>query len=261
MLKKYRLIVTLLVIGLVTSGFGQTVGASAKEGSVQKETHQYTFEGNFDATTLESYLSECLAKWNMTWKNQANHKFEKPSKRVEEKPEEAQPVEAEPATEQPVEAEKVEQPAPVQPQPNQPTENNHGQNDGQEAQGQLSQFEQEVFELTNAERTKNGLQPLQVDNELSKVAREKSRDMAANNYFDHQSPVYGSPFDMMKSYGINYRTAGENIAKGQRTPQEVVQAWMNSPGHRANILSADFTHIGVGYVEQGNHWTQQFIGK
>ena len=68
-------------------------------------------------------------------------------------------------------------------------------------------------------------------------------------------------FDMMKSYGITYRSAGENIAMGQRTPQEVVNAWMNSSGHRANILSKDFTHIGVGHHASGNYWTQQFIGK
>lgn len=66
---------------------------------------------------------------------------------------------------------------------------------------------------------------------------------------------------MMKQFGVDYRTAGENIAKGQRTPQQVVNAWMNSEGHRANILNGNFTHIGVGYVEQGNHWTQQFIEK
>lgn len=126
---------------------------------------------------------------------------------------------------------------------------------------QLSQFEQEVVTLTNQERAKHGLAALKVDNELSKVAREKSRDMAANGYFDHNSPTYGSPFDMMKKFGVSYSTAGENIAKGQRTPAEVVNAWMNSEGHRANILNGNFTHIGVGYVENGNLWTQQFIGK
>ncbi len=130
-----------------------------------------------------------------------------------------------------------------------------------EAQSQLSAFEQQVFDLTNQERTKNGLAPLKVDLDLSKVAREKSRDMSVNKYFDHNSPTYGSPFDMMKKFGITYRSAGENIAMGQRTPQEVVTAWMNSSGHRANILGKDFTHIGVGYVENGNYWTQQFIGK
>jgi uncharacterized YkwD family protein len=126
---------------------------------------------------------------------------------------------------------------------------------------ELSQFEQEVVDLTNEERSKQGLQALQVDTNLSEVAREKSRDMATSNYFDHNSPNYGSPFDMMQQFGISYQTAGENIAKGQRSPQEVVDAWMNSEGHRANILNGNFTHIGVGFVEQGNHWTQMFIGK
>lgn len=137
-----------------------------------------------------------------------------------------------------------------------PTENNQSQN-----QYQLSQYEQEVVDLTNQEREKQGLSALKVDWELSRVAREKSNDMAVNGYFSHNSPVYGSPFDMMKNYGISYRAAGENIARGQQSPQEVVTGWMNSEGHRANILNGDFTHIGVGYVENGNHWTQQFIGK
>lgn len=126
---------------------------------------------------------------------------------------------------------------------------------------EISAFEQEVLTLTNVEREKNGLAPLQLDVKLSEVAREKSNDMAKNGYFDHQSPTYGSPFDMMKQFGITYRTAGENIAMGQRTPAEVVDAWMNSEGHRANILNKDYTHIGIGYIENGNYWTQQFIGK
>ncbi|HEO8421200.1 CAP domain-containing protein [Niallia sp. FSL W8-0635] len=125
----------------------------------------------------------------------------------------------------------------------------------------VSAFEKEVVELTNKERAKNGLKALTLDSELSKVAKVKSQDMSTNNYFDHTSPTYGSPFDMMKQFGITYNAAGENIAKGQKTPEEVVNAWMNSEGHRANILSDKFTHIGVGYVENGNYWTQQFIGK
>ena len=125
----------------------------------------------------------------------------------------------------------------------------------------MSAFEQKVVEFTNQERAKSGLPALKLDVEFSKVAREKSQDMQRNNYFDHNSPTYGSPFDMMKSYGISYRAAGENIAMGQRSPEEVVNAWMNSDGHRKNILNASFTHIGVGHVEQGNYWTQMFIGK
>jgi uncharacterized YkwD family protein len=100
-----------------------------------------------------------------------------------------------------------------------------------------------------------------MDAALSNVARMKSADMQAKKYFDHTSPTYGSPFDMMKKFGITYKTAGENIAMGQRTPEEVVKAWMNSPGHRANILKASFTHIGVGYVANGNYWTQMFVGR
>ncbi|MBP3041606.1 sporulation protein [Bacillaceae bacterium Marseille-Q3522] len=158
-----------------------------------------------------------------------------------------------------------EKPAPAPskpaPAPSKPAEEQPAQPAPEQSSSQLSAYEQKVVELTNAERAKNGLAALKVDPELSKVAREKSRDMQANNYFDHNSPVYGSPFDMMKQFGISYRTAGENIAMGQRTPEEVVNAWMNSEGHRKNILNANFTHIGVGHIENGNYWTQQFIGK
>ena len=99
-----------------------------------------------------------------------------------------------------------------------------------------------------------------MNRELSRVARYKSQDMKDKGYFSHTSPTYGSPFDMMKKFGITYRSAGENIAKGQRTPQAVVNAWMNSSGHRANILNSSFTQIGVGYVADGNYWTQMFTG-
>ncbi len=127
----------------------------------------------------------------------------------------------------------------------------------------VSAFEKKVVELVNQERQKQGLSALQLDTKLSDVAREKSKDMMNKNYFSHTSPTYGSPFDMMKQFGIDYRTAGENIAKGQQTPEEVMNGWMNSDGHRKNILSPNFTHIGVGYVEGGGstYWTQMFIGK
>lgn len=128
----------------------------------------------------------------------------------------------------------------------------------------LSQYEQQVVNLTNQERTKRGLQPLKVATDLSNMAGVKATDMRDNHYFDHNSPKYGSPFDMMKQFGISYSYAGENIAAGQRTPQEVVNAWMNSPGHRANILNSHYTYIGVGYVQggsYGSYWVQEFISK
>ena len=122
-------------------------------------------------------------------------------------------------------------------------------------------YEAEVVRLVNAERAKQGLSPLTQDWQLSRVARYKSQDMRDLGYFSHTSPTYGSPFDMMRSFGISYRTAGENIAKGYQSPEAVVNGWMNSPGHRANILNSSYTHIGVGYVASGNYWTQMFISK
>ncbi|WP_214481790.1 CAP domain-containing protein [Bacillus sp. SM2101] len=155
----------------------------------------------------------------------------------------------------------VAKPKPVEQNTSKPAPQTEVKEPTTEQSSALSKFEQEVVDLTNAERAKNGLSALKIDEELSKVARTKSADMQSNKYFDHNSPTYGSPFDMMKKFGITYKSAGENIAYGQKTPQEVVNAWMNSEGHRKNILNSSFTHIGVGYVEQGNYWTQMFIGK
>lgn len=125
----------------------------------------------------------------------------------------------------------------------------------------MNDFETTVIELTNAERSKEGLPELQPDTPLSRVAELKSKDMVSKDYFSHTSPTYGSPFDMMSEFGVSYQSAGENIAYGQRTPEQVVNAWMGSAGHRENILNNDFTHIGVGFVENGNYWTQMFIKK
>lgn len=121
-------------------------------------------------------------------------------------------------------------------------------------------YESEVVRLVNQHRTQNGLKPLTANWELSRIARYKSEDMASRGYFSHTSPTYGTPFQMIRSFGLSYRSAGENIAYGQRTPAAVVDAWMNSSGHRANILNASYTQIGVGYCPSGHYWTQMFIG-
>ncbi len=134
-------------------------------------------------------------------------------------------------------------------------------NDIPSTDSNMNEYEKEVIRLVNEIRVSNGLGELVADEELSRVARIKSQDMKDNNYFSHTSPVYGSPFDMMKSFGISYKTAGENIARGQATPQAVVNGWMNSAGHRANILNPAYNTIGVGYVADGNYWTQMFVGR
>jgi len=121
-------------------------------------------------------------------------------------------------------------------------------------------YEAKVIELINNIRTSNGLRPFVHNWQLSRVARYKSRDMQELGYFSHTSPTYGSPFEMIKNFNISYSYAGENIAKGYSDPSSVVNGWMNSSGHRANILNPSFTQIGVGYEPNGNYWTQMFIG-
>ena len=126
----------------------------------------------------------------------------------------------------------------------------------------LGAYEQQVVNLVNKERAAAGLPALKVNTALANVAEKKAADMRDNNYFSHTSPTYGSPFDMMKQFGISYTSAGENIAKGQRTPDEVMTGWMNSPGHKANILNSSYTEIGVGYVTDSSgagYWVQEFI--
>jgi uncharacterized YkwD family protein len=269
MLKKVSVGLALSATLLFGGVLNTSANAAANENQSKAQPYKvyFSIDGNwkdFSWNNLNDLFSKFGSKkWSkIEWDNTGQKKQQKEDKK--EQPKVEQPKPEEPVKEQPkVEQPKQEQPKQEQPVQQAPVQPETPKQEEKQSQGQsqLSQFEREVVELTNNERTKNGLSPFQIDEELSKVAREKSRDMSAKNYFDHNSPTYGSPFDMMKAYGISYRAAGENIAKGQRTPQEVVKAWMDSPGHRANILNSSFTHIGVGFVEQGNHWTQMFIGK
>ena len=123
-----------------------------------------------------------------------------------------------------------------------------------------TEYERKVVDLINDIRRTEGLRELSIDPELSRVARIKAQEMHDKHYFDHNSPAYGTPFEMMRAFGIRYRVAGENIAVGFRTPQAVVEGWMNSDGHRANILNPEFTKIGMGFVADGGYWCQMFIG-
>ncbi len=127
----------------------------------------------------------------------------------------------------------------------------------------VAEMEAQMVALVNAERAKVGLPALKVDPELTRLARLKSADMIANNYFSHTSPTYGSPFDMMKKAGVTYTYAGENLA-GAPTLAIAHESLMQSPGHRANILRKEFTAIGIGIVKGGPYgymFTQMFIGK
>ncbi|MGG0293239.1 CAP domain-containing protein [Bacillus pacificus] len=263
---------TALTLG-VSSLDAQAATVQPSNIKVQNIQHSKVMMKQMSQQELQAFLQsmgvESLAQWQQgNFQPNCYIPGQQPTENVvteqpTAKPETQKPAEQKPAEQKP--AEEVQKPEAQKPAENnntqKPAEQKPAEQKPAEEAKSLSEFEQRVVELTNAERAKQGLPALKIDTELSKVARIKSEDMQKNNYFDHNSPTYGSPFDMMKKFGISYTSAGENIAQGQRTPEEVVQAWMNSAGHRANILNNGFTHIGVGYVESGNYWTQQFITK
>ncbi|MDO9534182.1 MAG: CAP domain-containing protein [Bacillota bacterium] len=142
-------------------------------------------------------------------------------------------------------------PAPVPPEPTPPAP----------GQSILSADELQMFNLVNEERKQRGLNELIIHENLVKVARLKSKDMIDRGYFAHQSPTYGSPFDMIKNAGIAFTYAGENLA-GASTVARAHTSLMNSPGHRANILNVNYTHVGIGIVNGGPYgkmFTQMFI--
>ena len=142
--------------------------------------------------------------------------------------------------------------------------NNSGTSSGGDSESQPSQdYARRVLELVNAERAKQGLSPLQWHDGLANIAYAHSKDMHDRQFFSHNNPDGQTPFDRIKAYGLSYRRAAENIAAGQKTPEEVMQGWMNSSGHRANILDPNLTSLGVGYykgsVGYQTYWTQVFM--
>lgn len=140
---------------------------------------------------------------------------------------------------------------------------NSGSNSNTTTVATLTADEQETVNLINQQRQNQGLSALKVDAELQRVARIKAQDMVDNNYFSHTSPIYGSPFDMLKSFKVSYKTAAENIA-GNSSNSAAVNAWMNSAGHKANILNGSYQYTGIGVVSSptyGKVYVQMFIGK
>ncbi|WOV82873.1 CAP domain-containing protein [Sporosarcina jeotgali] len=281
---KKSIAVILLGSALVLPNTSQAEASTLDSVQVNKAVKTITAEGNlqqlptqlqYNKGDLQAYYNG-LASWLMKHYVKPQQKpVEKPDVPVEKptptpkpdqkpvpevKPEKPTP----PAAEKPVPTPQPEQKPDVTPVPTPPAKPAPQEKPEQTPdQGQVSasQIEQAVLTLTNAERQKAGLKPLQMDEKLMQTARAKSADMASKNYFSHTSPTYGSPFDQMKANGITYRAAAENIAMGQRSAEEVVIGWMASPGHRENILTPGYTHIGIGYDARGNYWTQQFIQK
>ena len=242
----------LVVAGLtVTTGvpnylYAQEVATESTTEEVAADNEAVAIPAE-DASTEIAQAGETTQKARgikVTWSTSPNCNVTKPSKPNINKPNTNKPNVNKPETNKP----ETSIPETNTPETNTPETNQ-------------AAFENEVLRLVNIERQKQGLSALQMDESVRNVARVKATDMYKNKYFSHTSPTYGSPFDMLKKFGITYKAAAENIAQGQTTPAQVVKAWMNSSGHRANILNAKYTHIGIGYEANGNNWVQMFIGK
>lgn len=133
----------------------------------------------------------------------------------------------------------------------------------EESNFDLTQDENELLSLINEERKKNNLSSLKIDKELQNVARLKANDLVDNNYFSHISPIYGTPFEMLKNNKISYKTASENIA-GNPSISGAFDSWMNSESHKKNILSNDYNYTGLAVVDSiayGKIIVELFIGK
>ncbi len=260
----------LLVMSAASTAFAGTVTANGGCGTSINGQEEYVAESRPGTVIKE----EIAVKVIINPQGQGNKVFQEPVAEQPQQPAEEPEVPAVeepevPAVEEP-EVPAVEEPeVPVVEEPETPVVEEPEAPQVEEPKvpadqnlSDLNAQEREMVEYVNQERTKAGLAPLKVDLDLARVARIKSQDMVDNGYFDHNSPTYGSPFEMMRSFGISYRAAGENIAKN-RSVIGAHTALMNSEGHRANILNPNFTHIGIGIVKNGGMVTvtQMFIAK
>ena len=248
-----RIIVSLVAVLILSTSIGHAEGFNYSVRTIfNSGNNKYVVRyGNISNEYLNSILSQLREIWNID--DIENKEKPETPEIPEEKPEEPK-APGTPTNPQPETPKNPTNPQPEEPkeeEPNRPVEPGNSS---------VSAIEREVVRLVNIERQKAGLAPLTLSEELSNVARIKSQDMANKNYFSHTSPTYGDPFQMMRSFGIQFRTAGENIAKGYRSAESVMNGWMNSSGHRANILNPSFRTIGVGYVEANGttYWTQMF---
>lgn len=247
-----RFIISLSVLTALFAG-----NVYAQEENCQTENKQWVFNCTESNAYMNQFLTDGWSKYLLGEKNDCNVQVpcESTTENLNQKPCE-KPIQ--PTTEVVTEmTTSISSEKPTEATTEKITETTtQAQNNSQS-----KTMEQQVVDLVNKYREENGLKPLKINYSVSKVAQAKSEDMRDKNYFDHTSPTYGSPFEMLKSFGISYKTAGENIAKGQKTAEAVVNAWMNSEGHRKNILNANYEEIGVGYAT-GNgttYWTQLFI--
>ncbi len=274
-MKRY-LVSTVLVLSLVVGLLLSTPAkASAKTVNCSNVGTQIIKVGIGDSDKIANLFNKIKLNIDSNWIKSLLDKYinsEVPEPEQEPKEEVKPPAEAPEKPETPEQSETPEKPeVPEKPEtPEEPKTPEQAQLPEQpqtpkqpEAPSGLTAEQARMLELVNQERAKAGLNALKWDAEVARVANIKAQDMVQNNYFSHTSPTYGSPFDMMKSFGISYRTAGENLA-GYNSVEGAHNGLMNSDGHRANILNPNFTHIGIGVQKSpryGYVFVQMFIGR
>lgn len=237
-----KLFVTTLVAATMATGFAAQADAAEKPYKVYTKVQQVQLD-QLDQEQVQKWLKEvCPSYKQPVEKDKINKEVEKKEEQADKQP---TAPEKQPEVEQP----KQEEGAPVQ-RPGTEAPEQPKQEENQTSA--VSQEEQQMIDLVNQERSKQGLAPLKVNEELTKVARVKAQDMIDNNYFSHQSPTYGSPFEMLNQFGVEYRTAGENLA-GNQSVEAAHQALMNSDGHRANILNSNYQEVGIGIIDGGSY--------
>ena len=247
-----KILLLLIAILILSTSVGHAQGFKYSVKTIVSEGNgNYVIKyGNISDKYLNSRLNNILSQLRLIWNIDDIEETQEP-KEEPQRPDNPQPQPEEPKEEEPQRPNNPQKPEEPKEEPTTPIEPGNSS---------VSAIEREVVRLVNIERQKAGLAPLTLSAELSKVARIKSQDMADKNYFSHTSPTYGDPFEMMRSFGIKFGYAGENIAKGYRSAESVMKGWMNSSGHRANIFNPNFKTIGVGYAEANGttYWTQMF---
>ena len=242
-MRKITLLATATLITLACIG-SQSISAdaaSARYQSLFKCGNKFIFVGKYNCLPGIQLPENCLPEINIPDNNcPGSPEVEIPDNNVPNIPETETPDNNRPGT----------------PETEKPDNKPDTETPGEE---QLS-FAEQVVELVNAERAKEGLAPLTIDKKVQAAAQVRAVEIKTS--FSHTRPNGSSFATTLKEQGVTYRRSGENIAWGQRTPKEVVNAWMNSSGHRANIMNKNFTKIGVGYYQHNgvNYWSQLFIG-
>ncbi|MFC0469314.1 CAP domain-containing protein [Halalkalibacter kiskunsagensis] len=211
-----KLVIATVLTSSFTLGLGGQADAASQSNNVQTQVHTVNIQ-ELDQEKVKKWLNEVYQSYQ--FRQDTNQKVVSEEKAV--------PTERE----------------------NRSTQQKPATQESQNVEG-VTQEEQQMIDLVNQERAERGLSPLTINMELTEVARVKAQDMIDNNYFAHQSPTYGSPFDMLSQFGVEYQTAGENLA-GNQTVEAAHQALMNSDGHRANILNANYQEVGIGIIEGG----------